>query len=188
MPNTMHPLPPVSSVEVPGYPAHYATRHLLSDGGSRYAMVSGDSLEDLIARTGPWIESCRDPRILVETIAPDGLPVTTQRWAGGTWGGRCGSSVWVLGEHTDPSRIETFRIMNALHPQNTTREEILGLDRISHDDGHTAAWWVNGIAARHGLDGFRASCPQPFRHDADCRNGRYTWTLTAGITTIDPYA
>lgn len=52
-------------------------------------------------------------RVVLLRPAPDGDWVTTPPWAGGTWGGLCGSTRWLRSD-TDPHRVECRERMRHL--------------------------------------------------------------------------
>lgn len=91
------------------------------------------------------------PRILAITLAPDGhFPLTTP-WAGGTWGGGCGSSMWL----DDPGFFP---------------------ERRDFDYGTVQAWYENSRSKDPTMrerfptptPGYRVSCQGRFRHLGKC--------------------
>jgi hypothetical protein len=115
---------------------------------------------DALAKGGRTIEAWRGPRdkprFVIEQIAPDGVYKIRQPWAGGTWGGRCGSTAWIEG----PAR-------NVEQPRYISDSWALC----------SQAWWRNGIGANRGWTGYRVECERPRHSHAElCTGAGYRWS------------
>lgn len=164
------------------YPEHYPLRYVVTSASGFHRIVVKDTVEEFLDDCSQaWIRGEEDRRLLTEQVAPDGKPVLTPNWPGGTWGGKCGSTVWMI----DDTDLSPARFLNALGNRRIDPCEVLGLNSHPSDD-HSAAWWVNGSRGpKDGWDGFRTHCDQTYRHDGPCRNGRYVWQMMVGLVN-DP--
>lgn len=141
--------------------AGYRRAFYLMDHSS--ASCSADTLADLLVKGVPWArESSRIVRVPMipyydhDSREPgSSRPVGSTPWAGGTWGGRCGSTIWV----TDPDRRyrDAFATIHALGGGSGMQDDPLATYNVDK----LQAWWVNGSAERHEhLDGFHVECQQ----------------------------
>lgn len=163
----------------------YATyrRHYYLVSGS-CLLTGAETLDDIVDKGRAWADErsriVRIPAIPYydERRKPDGVrenvrPVGRASWAGGTWGGNCGSAIWV----TDPTHTyrNTFAALHALNPDGNRYMQDGPL--ANADTGMLQAWWTNGVADRHDtLDGFWVECQQPRRtHLGLCTGLDLTW-------------
>lgn len=162
----------------------YATyrRHywLVSDS---YREAAAETLDALVAKAAPYARE--NSRIVRVPVVPhydqhrnhngqrDRVhPVGSAPWPGGTWTGRCGSTIWV----PDPDRRyrETFATLRALGVRLAMQHEPLA----NRDVSLMQAWWLNGVATRHEpvLDGFWVECTQERnKHRSLCSALDLTW-------------
>lgn len=147
--------------------ADYRRAYYLVDGS--WVACSADTLDELLTIAVPW--AGKGSRIVRVPMIPyydsidgdSGRPIGTSPWAGGTWGGRCGSTRWV----TDPNfrYRDTYATLHALSNSGGAMQG----GTTNYDVGTLQAWWSNGIAARKpALDGFKVECLQRMRHDGLC--------------------
>lgn len=167
----VHPVPVTAAVA--DY-ADYPVKYLLTSGGG-HRIQAADAIEPLL--TSPWVQRPED-HIIGEHIAPDGQPVITWCWPGGTWGGLCGSTRWVV-DHEDTVRTP-LRVLMGLGGNAEIQQHTSG-----HEVGHSQAWWVRGLRTRegHGWDGFRVECREKYRHEGPCRveHWPWQWNFRAGV-------
>lgn len=150
--------------------AGYRTAFYLVEGSA--LSCSADTLDDLLDKAVPWARASsrivRVPMIPYYDTERDsgsgrsGRPVGSAPWAGGTWGGLCGATMWV----TDPDLRyrDTFATLHGLGNGHYMQDYT-----TNGDISKMQAWWVNGVAARKPeLDGFPVECRQTRRHDGLC--------------------
>lgn len=93
-------------------------------------------------------------------VAPDGLFVITSPWAGGTWGGRCGSTCWI----DDPDYRLDFRQDRSFYQKTQAwhHYRLVGSkNQVRYDD--------------RDLLGFRVECEQPHHHEGECTAEPFRW-------------
>lgn len=153
----------------------YDTKHLLVTGGG--VLISHRDLDTLMENAVPWGRpGARIVRVPLAPIPDDAYGDRTVGYAptaGGTWGGRCGSMIWV--PDTDHCYADQARLLHAL---GGDRHYIQDTDHFDNDLARlTQAWWVNGIATRRNpaTDGFYVECKQTMRHLGDCTALDLAW-------------
>lgn len=160
----------------------YATyrRHYWLVTGS-HLLTSAETHDEIVEKAKIWADRSsrivRTPAIGYydamrhEPNSPGIRPVGTAPWAGGTWSGRCGSTIWFH----DPDRTwqKAMRFLRAL---NENEGRYLQEGASGYNVSTLQAWWINGIADREPmLDGFPIECQQKSRHTGLCSALDQTW-------------
>lgn len=152
--------------------AHYPVRFCLTDASGYHRLHGADTVEDLVDSA---YRRMGGERIIAEHIAPDGVRVVTEPWAGGTWSSMCGSTCWVLDPDDVVKHIEgVLAALGGALPQAQT-------GRAEHQVSLTQSLWITGRRTReeHGWDGFRVECEQSMRHDGPCSAMTWRWDARA---------
>lgn len=149
--------PACTMPEYADYPRHC----YLVEGST--VLVKASTAEEVIAKATPY-RSHTSARIVRVPVNYDGRAVGLPAAPGGTWGGRCGSALWI--HDVDRHFQRTFQTLRALDPS-------LWSIQPGHLDNHrcltSQAWWINGVADRHPeIDGFWVECRHPYRHLGNC--------------------
>jgi len=145
------------------------SRTLLVWWEGRTAMVSFPDVAAMESQAGQqtikaWMNSTgmqSKPDFVVERVAPDDYYEVMPPWAGGTWGGYCGSTAWIF-EPGRPVNQPTF---------------------VDHNVRCTQAWFTNGVGARRGWTGYRVECERR-RHEGGepCSGAGYRWSWAERAT------
>lgn len=156
--------------------AGYRTRYYLVSGST--VSTAADTREDILDRAKIW--ATRSARIVRVPVVPyydalndpneKGRAVGRPAWTGGTWGGKCGSAIWV--HDTDRRYQRSFRALRALG----SNECYMQSGTVNYDVATLQAWWINGISDRYpALDGFWLECRQAHKHLGPCAALDRTW-------------
>lgn len=162
--------PPTADVsEYAGYPASFVIRT-----GASVLTESPDPIE--ARRIADRYRTANPHLTLAAThVAPDGMHVITPARPGGTWGGACGSTRWVVDTDRELQRAET--LLTALRGTPAKAMQRTANSLIAATQAH----WLNGfLTTADGVDGFRVQCQQPPAHAGLCGFRELTWDPSTG--------
>lgn len=124
---------------------------------------SGEIEEYALIKAAPFVRRYVLPPLAEQVeLAPDDRMVICPPWSGGTWGGGCGSQLWI----DDPEYHIDFVQERVYDNVRTTQ--------MWHHHRFEGNPWQQRYDAKDLL-GFRVECEGRHRHDGPHRAGPFVW-------------
>ena len=145
-------------------PENERTRWEVWDGTCH--LTSGRTEAEALRSAKFWTDRWAErPVAILSTRMPDGGGRVNFPWAGGTWGGQCGSSIWI----DDPEgHISYLQDGWPGHERSTQAQHANWVDG--------SEWFLERKPDRVWAWGVRVVCLEPTRHEGSCHEGPWRWT------------